>query len=763
MVKIKLILNSIHSNFVMPYAINGKKIMKNRISWIVAVLVLLGCKEANSQELIEVKPWVSIGPNEPPSSPNYRDDTGIGPVEFIRVYPKKEGHLLAGSLSGGLFYSNDGGDLWQTCGSDEWAYTGCAWADFYPEDEQIWFACSNFSGENGKPGRIGTEGGLMRSMNGGHSWELIGDYKDFIGSPQLVIYGTRFHPANPTVLFVLTSDGLYYTENCLKNVIQWTRVPNVNGLTYDLDFVGEEIFVSNYFQDKWSILVFNIDVYDQFTKVKPFEQESRVMRNVTFEPQSDQLLIAKDFLKETDEVCVLNKSKDTLEVLLKKQQIGFGSGYTFAVSPYNPDEFYIGQSTRIKKQLPPYTKLVPIGFRYHVDVEFVAYDPFDSLKVYLATHGGVFISKNAGTDWENKSLNLGISEVMGMAVSRHDPNQIVIGCYHDGSMVRADFEKNGSYSWRAVNGGDGLLPLVDPTNNAVVYTSNQYNGGGLYFSSDTAKNEKINIHNLNNLKTAGWETAVVMDYNQPQVIFFNYMEAAGFNKGNINVCRTRNAKENNSAEILSDFNASHQMQSYKVYGLFNSAYHPNVLIAYVLDYVTDEQGNKKTNHRLFRTDIAHGNSLDVKKSWCELEHPNNSWIADIEIDAYHEHFIYLSYGIGKENPESIFGDRGMLYQLRYSSSNKHALKRQIDISKNIPSGVAGRYNLAYSKKNGGTLFIATVSGVYAGTNRSLKGKSRWQSIGVALPHCKVYSLDFNEKHNVLTVGLFGRGVWQYYF
>ena len=71
--------------------------------------------------------------------------------------------------------------------------------------------------------------------------------------------------------------------------------------------------------------------------------------------------------------------------------------------------------------------------------------------------------------------------------------------------------------------------------------------------------------------------------------------------------------------------------------------------------------------------------------------------------------------------------------------------------------------LAYSKKNGGTLFIATVTGVYAGTSRSLKGKSRWQTIGTDLPHCKVYSLLYNESQNVLTLGLFGRGVWQYYF
>lgn len=737
--------------------------MERVISWGLVALVLFGYEKVYSQDFNEVKPWISIGPNEPPTNPISRDDAGIGPVEFIRVHPNKQGHLLAGSLSGGLFYSNNGGELWQTCGSDNWAYTGCAWADFHPENESIWFACSNFSGENGKPGRIGKEGGLMRSLNAGTDWELIGDYKDFIGSQQLVIYGTRFHPKNPNFLFVMTSEGLYYSENVIERSMAWIRVPNLKGWVYDIDFIGDEMFVSNFYHDKWNILIFNLDQYESFTTVRPFKEETRMMRNVTFEPQGDQLLIAKDFVKESDEVCKLNSSRDSLIIVLKNQKIGFGSGYTFAVSPFHSEEFYLGHATRIKKQVPPYNKAVPIGSGYHVDIEFVAYDPFDSLKVYLATHGGVFVSQNAGETWECKSRNLGISEVMGMAVSKDDPNHIVIGCYHDGSMVHADFKKDGNYSWRTVNGGDGLLALIDPTNNAVVYTSNQYVGGGLFFSGDTSKSEKINLHTLNNLKSAGWETAVVMDYNQPNVIFFNFMESAGFNKGNINVCRTTNAIERNNAQIISDFNASHQMQSYKVYGLFNSPHHPNALIAYVLDYVTDEKGNKKTNHRLFRTDIAHGNSLDVKKSWYELEHPTNSWIADVEMDAFHANRLYLSYGIGNENPESIFGDRGMLFQLRYSSSSSHRLIRQKDISKNIPSGVAGRYNLAYSKKNGGTLFIATVTGVYAGTSRSLKGKSRWKTIGTDLPHCKVYSLLYNESQNVLTLGLFGRGVWQYHF
>jgi hypothetical protein len=80
-----------------------------------------------------------------------------------------------------------------------------------------------------------------------------------------------------------------------------------------------------------------------------------------------------------------------------------------------------------------------------VDIEFIAYDPKDSLKVYLCTHGGVYISTNAGKDWVPKMNGFGNCEVMGMSVSTIDPRQVVIGSYHDGSMVYADHEKNGIF------------------------------------------------------------------------------------------------------------------------------------------------------------------------------------------------------------------------------------------------------------------------------------------------------------------------------
>ena len=705
--------------------------------------------------------WVSLGPNEYPTNPKFRIDAGVGPIEFIRVFQKKEGFLLAGSLHGGLFFSENGGDSWMNSGSDAWTYTGCAWADFYPNDENVWFACSNEKGDNGKPGKIKEFGGVLRSKNRGEDWESIGDYKHFAGFQNLKIYGTRFHPNDPNLLLVMTSEGLYYSEECMADYVKWARVPNLKGWVYDLDFLNGKMYLTNFFKGNWNILVFDQDDFSKHAKMNALSEKTLTMRNLTIEPQHDHLLVAKDFVEGKDELCILDLKKDSISLFKSNQRIGFGSGHTFAVSPHSPGDFYFGYSTRVRKWTPPYHKMASIGSGYHVDVEFISYDPFNSKKIYFATHGGVFISLNGGEDWENKSDNFGVSEVMGLAVSAQDSKQIAIGCYHDGSMVHADFNKDGKYYWRTVNGGDGLIPLIDPTNQAIVYTSNQYIGGGLFYSSDTSKKETRNIHSLNNLKTAGWENAAVLDPFKSTTVYFNYLEKAGINKGNINVCRTKNPLERKSVEILSDFNLSHKLKSYKVYGLFNSRYHPNVLIAYVLDYTKDAKGNKKTNHRLFRTDKLNSTAEKIRSSWYEIKHPNNSWIGDVAIDGNNANQLYLAYTHGKQNPESIFFDKGLVYALRYSDKRRHALKREIDITKNIPNATGGRYNLLYNKARGGILLVATTTGVYYGDGRLLKGKSRWNELGKGLPHCKVYGLDYNEKDQVVTVGLFGRGVWQY--
>ena len=713
-----------------------------------------------SQQYDFSKQWVFLGPSDKPDSPNNNSASGVGPIEFVRIFKSNPKHLLAGSLSGGLFFSEDGGENWINSGSDAWPYSGCAWADFLPSNHANWFAYSNIADNNGKPGKMGLEGGIYRTKNSGTNWQLIANSNDFKASAFMTVYGFRFHPKNEKVMFVLTDEGLFYTQDCLAEKVEWLKVPNVQGVIYDLDFLDESVYVSNHVNDKWNVLRFNLDNYTSHKALVGIEEIFDKLRTITFEPRGNKLLVLVDFANGSDALYEFNEEDESLKKLLSNQQVNFGSGHTFAVSPHNENEFIIGYSTHIKKWNYNNLKEEKLGSGYHVDVEFIAYDPIDTQKIVMACHGGIYISNDNGLTWQNKSKGLGVAEVMGMDVSESDPNQIVIGTFHDGSSVLADFNKDGNYFWRTVNGGDALTPLIHNANPAVVYTSTQFTGGGIYHSIDTAKNF-VNVHNQNGFNTSGWELSAALHPVEANILFFNFAPRSGENKNNTDIARTNDAANRNTAEVISDFKKTHQLESYKVYGIFNNQFFPDHLYAYVLHADKDEDGNRATKFRLFRTECALDSAHKVVDSWYELEVPLNTWIGDVEGDPSNPNVVYISYSSGRDvlaNPEFT---TGIIYMVKYNKKN-HNMKRDIDISRNLPNTIAGRFNLACSFNEGKEMFIATRSGVYYGNKKTLKGKYDWQPVGFGLPHCKVYRLHYHQKDKLLTIGFLGRGVWRYY-
>lgn len=720
---------------------------------LITIFVAVNVLQAQSPYL--KNQWYTIGPITEPSPNSAASSKGIGPVEFIRSTKLQEGLLLAGSLNGGLFYTTNGGENWLNAGSDLWPYSTATWAEFYPENKNIWFASSHERESNGKPGRLGLYGGIYRTNDEGVTWDLIADKNSFNGQDNIAIYGFRFKPNQPKTLYVFTSSDVYYTNDCLADKVVWQREGRIGGKFYDLDFIQDVAYFSGVQHGKWHVY---FETPTGFEKIKGIEDIKDPIIQVTLEPHQKNVLILVDFKSGGDKLYHYNPATTKVTELSRSQRVTFGAGHTFAVNPHASNEIYLGVSTRLRRWNFNTKSFENLGSDYHVDVEFVTFDPFDSNKIYMATHGGVFISNDKGASWDNKSNGIGIAEVLGMDVGVSDPNEVVIGTFHDGSMVYADWDKNGKYYWENVNGGDALIPLINPQNAAEVYTSNQYTGGGLYYSKDTAKTTK-NIHSYMGLVTSGWQMAAALHPTSPNVLFFNHYRTAKAVKGNIDVVRTNDASKRKNAEYISDFKQTHQLESYKVYSLFTSIYHPNILMAYILHYDVDENGKPITNHRLFRT----LNSLDsagvVTNSWHELEMPRNSWIGDVVVDKKNRNKLYTSYMGGAKPSAEYPNETGMVYYTKYKKRND-VIKRNFDVSLNIPSDIGGKYNLVYTNESGKYVFIGTRNGVYMGTSSTLRGGGEWGKVGFGLPHCMVYGLHYDEEHMMLTVGLKGRGVWR---
>jgi len=717
---------------------------------LVGAIAFLGLTFFNHAQNFDLEnQWYSIGPNELPSPNSNSSSKGIGPIEFIRTTPLEKGLLLAGSLSGGLFYSSDGGEYWLNSGSDNWTYSTATWADFYPNNQDFWFANSHEKASKSGKGVLGFYGGVHRTVDRGISWERIGDYKSFGGQKQVTIYKTIFQPSDPKKMYALTSKGLFYTTNCLADEVKWFKDKVSTEVVFDLIFVGSKMFISTKQNKEWVLRVEGGNS-KAFNELNPSN-----INQYTFAKDTYNLYLLIDYKSGSDKIYRYNYFEDEFIQISRSQRVTFGSGRVFEVNPHNTNEIYVGVSIRLRKWNIKANKFENLGSDYHVDVEFVTFDPFNESIIYMATHGGVYISYDNGKSWESKSKGLGVAEVLGMAVGQSDPNQVVVGTYHDGSSVYANWDSNGKYYWKNVNGGDALIPLINPTNNAEVYTSNQYNGGGIYYSNDTSKSVS-NIHSKNGLKTAGWEMAASLHPVHSNYLFFNAKHSSGKLKGCSDVYRTSDASKKTNAKQISNFSLTHQLDTYVVYGLFTSKYHPNVLLAYVLDHYKDDKGKKKIAHKLFRTFNSLDSTESIINSWHELELPRKNWIGAIEVGKKNANRMYFSYVFGSELNKDYLSETGMVFYSKYRKRN-NKLKRNSDISYPIVNGRGGKYNLLYA--NDKLMFIGTANGLFI-RKKSFFGWKNWKKVGYGLPHCMVYGLDYNEANQILTVGLKGRGVWK---
>lgn len=721
----------------------------------LVLILALASSFLSAQDLNLENQWYNLGPIEEPSPESAASSKGIGPVEFIRTTELQKGLILAGSLNGGLFYTVDGGESWLNAGSDYWPYSAVTWADFYPKDKNIWFASSHERESNGRPGRLAKYGGVYRTKDSGITWELIANKNSFNSLDGIAIYKMVFDPKDSKRLYIITSADIYYTNDCLADIVIWKHETRISGSIYDLEFVSNHMIVASQQKGKWHL-------YDNYEPIKSIDNLNEPIERITVtsdHAEKPKLYILIDYKSGADKLYGYDLSRNALLELSRSQRVTFGAGRTFAVNPHAHNEIYLGVSTRLRRWNINTKKFENLGSDYHVDVEFVTFDPFDTNKIYMASHGGVFISNNKGESWENKSNGIGIAEVLGMDVGVSDPNEIVIGTFHDGSMVYADWEKNGRYFWKNVNGGDALIPLINPNNSGEIYTSNQYNGGGIYHSSDSAKNN-LNLITLNDFKTSGWSMAACLHSKESDYLFFNFKRRPKEVKDNIDIARTNQFDVENSAKIISNFKVSHSLNKYSVFSLFNSKYHPDLLLAYVLHYDIDEEGKAFTKHKLFRTLI----SLDTNRnkvigSWHELEVPRNAWIADVVVDKKNKNKMYFSYVGGSDYSSEYPNESGMIYYAKYKKRN-NAIKRNFDISLNMASGRGGKYNLVYTNESKKYLFIGTQEGIFIGTNFTMKGGGKWRKVGYGLPHCMVYGLHYDGDAQLLTVGLKGRGVWR---
>lgn len=707
--------------------------------------------------------WKELGPFDTPAGSSA--GRGVGRVNWIDFDPNNANNLFTGSALGGLFYSTDAGATWQSGDTDFLEPNiGAAHVAVDPNDAtgSTWFLATG-DGDGHPMDGVGNGAnfshGVYRTTDKGIHWVKIGlDFTNDWGHVPpwwtFQIKKLLFAPNTPGTIWAATNFGLFKTINANdpSGFVDWERVPTGenNGNPgnddpfYDIEYRPgdpDTIHASGY------TLVRSIDGGETWNPVLGAPLDPKVVRiSMEVTPAQQDYLYVVVLAKEpaacngntsyTDKAGVVHPipssrlylfdpSKLPIEQWTDKgpicntgsyqteqRGVHFRRAQSIGVSPNDPNLIIIGDIKTAKcitGGSSGFCSWIRIASTVHDDIHQVKFAPIDAnnpdgLTIYAAHDGGVSKTVDGGINWTPQSSGLRVAQVERMSTAATNSKFILAGLFDEGTVFY-----NGS-TWKQVFGGDGLTPLIDPTDSTHMFASMQ--GGPM-----RRTNNGWTTLTGANLPCDFWFTNAVLNTVDTKTIF-----------GGCNPV-VRSTTDGKSPWIpISSFSG---WESYEVWKLYTAPSDPNYLYAHLV-HQTEPQ-------RLMRTTNANAeNPSEVE--WDSIRHPSNRWISDIDVKEAEPNKFWLTYTGGPNKVE-------------YYNGNSF-----INLTTNLDPGLT--VNSIVHRRGTDQLFIGTNRGVYSGRGAA----PNWTRLGTAtvgeLPFIEVGDLEINYVNNKLRAATRGRGVWE---
>jgi hypothetical protein len=703
-------------------------------------------------------PWFEIGPKQKPPC-GYTSigggAVGIGPIQFMNFYAPNPDYILCGSGSGGIFYSIDAGNSWNNGNSDVlWNRSGCSSAAFSANNEQVWYASQS--------GYIGYIRGIWRTTNQGTNWEQIADQNQLNGVwTQVLKVVTNLN--NTDELYAATSDGFYLSTNCTASPgssVTWTKT--LDGYVNDLEIqacpsCSQSILYASVRDDAnvWAIWqsVDGGNTWNILPGLPSTTGVTYITMELTLNPSFNYMYCLFDFGNSSANDYLYQFNYNTLAWNLQSTNrfVNMGGGRGFGVSNFDENTVYLTDAGYAgiyysKSTDGGVTWTVNYGSsQYHVDIEDIVCHPTIADEVWMTNHGGVAKSADQGGTWSDKSKGLGVAEAIGMSSSITDPSYVIIGTFHDGTMLTNTTYVDPWYpDWCTVYGGDGMQPRIDYSDPKNMWASAQSGSYGLsqsYGAAYTYSGTQL---------PAEWFAYMIQNSRLP-----NYVYGRGPSGGTVENIKRSNDRGISNIETISDFSNAPlsipgQILPWK---FFSSTADGNYLYVHLR---TIDLSNVE-HHYIVRTRRALDPLTSVLPSWEMCFTPQNKWIGDIETDPYNPNVIYVTYNGYDVATPGVAGP--MVFRIDYSTGVMTPVVT--DMTYNLPASNA--LQLIKEKGPNGDLYLGTDFGVfYTNSSRiTINTGNEWVLFGSELPNCGVNGLEANHVINKLRAGTWGRGVWEH--
>ncbi|MCC6476221.1 T9SS type A sorting domain-containing protein [bacterium] len=459
------------------------------------------------------EPWTPLGPF------NHGGRTRV-----VRFHPNNSNIMFAGSVGGGLFRSDNAGELWYPI------------SDALPN---LAIGCFEISQSNPNVMYLGTgEGyfngdaiagvGLFKSIDGGVTWNLTAlDYNYSEGQSVLKI---SIDPRNEDIVLASTTGGMYRS---LDGGANWTmvRTGHINELKRDPQ--NPDILLCGH-GNPWGSgsngIYRSEDNGATWTGSSTGLPSSTNIGRIVFDfyRNNSQVVyagICGTFTYNGSEMMGIYRSVDGGLNWAQMSQAGqnhyASQGWYDMAIAVDSDE----SNTVYSAGLDIY-RSTNSGFHWsqrtfwwysygherfsHADHHELVMHPTDGDQVWAVNDGGIFVSYDNGETWNEKNNGFNTFQYYAMGNATLD-TALAYGGTQDNGTSRYD----GDGIWDEVFGGDGGYCVVDYSNNDVVYV--EWQNGHRYRSDDGA----VTFSEINpGIDGDGpWVTPIVQDPFDPLTIY----------------------------------------------------------------------------------------------------------------------------------------------------------------------------------------------------------------------------------------------------
>ena len=443
--------------------------------------------------------WIELGPTTVDSITRH-GGPGLGIVNDLYVDPIDPNLIYMGTKSGGFWKTINGGDSWSNT-TDFLFASGVNSITASPTNSDSVLI-------NVRNSQNGTTHGIYRSVDAGSTWSITNFNPSNLGlgglGDNFQITKIEYHPLVPNLIFILSSEGLYRSNDNLETWTLVSSIINTSSPSYSNDFAfhpTDPNIIYSHSNNPGKIMMSN-DMGEEFfvqsnSSFSQFLEVSNDCPNCLYKASNSGIWKSTDnglnfvFLNSAEgnswttwKASFAVNDIDTTKMIIGGVEIQYSidGGEEFNEST----AYYLANPIHGINSYNPanWTNLLNNSVHFvHADIRVAK---CINGVFYIGTDGYLCKSEDNGATWEKLNQGTGIRENYALGVSQSNHYRTICGSQDNGVSI-----KNQNL-WLEFASSDGIDGIIHPLNDNWMI-GRTYNGsmrptqdGGLTFFQESA-------------------------------------------------------------------------------------------------------------------------------------------------------------------------------------------------------------------------------------------------------------------------------------